>query len=251
MSDPNPLPASGRGRVMASSRVRHLDWSVGCGTFAALFGPGGGELLIETLWFTEREAAVVNLHSGEREIIAWPTLRPIVRVLEPDVACAQVGMPVPGRIKVADSWRRVDPFHSERHRSERFRALIAVIRDLRLPCRYSLLAFADTERPAAYTGPCVEDPEQTAGNVAERLARTPALSVADALHAELLDDATCVSQDPAAAAALLAKTAWPATLARLDELLASAATATACLPLPWDDQPDAAQLGLFDEGVLP
>ena len=199
---------------MSRPAVKHLDWSVGCGTFAHLVRPDGTRQLIETLWFSEQESAVVLLDSGDREIVAWKRERPLVQILSAEAACAEAGMPVPGRIKVAGDWRRVDPFHSERHRSAQFRALTALIEHRRLACRYSLLQFAAGEPVGDWRGPCVEDPEQTAGNVAERLAREPGQSLARALRDELLADALCAVKDTHEAEELLERAGWDSVLAR-------------------------------------
>lgn len=206
---------------MGRQTVARLDWSAGCGTFGTLMRQDGSHSLIETIWFSEREAAVVRLENGERQIIPWPTETAMLRTLSADVACDQVGMPPPPRIKVAGDWRRADPFHTERNRSARFRALITLIRYRQLPCRYSLLHFAQGERPGDFTGPCTEDPEQTAANVAERLARDRTLTIAAALRAELLDDALVAAADQTAAHALLQRAGWPDVLCDLDRELAS------------------------------
>jgi hypothetical protein len=205
--------------------VTRLDWSAGCGTFGRLTRPDGSVELIETLWFGEREAALVVLSSGDRAILDCAHAGLLLSVLPVEVACAEVCMPVPGRIKVGDGWRRVDPFHSERHRSVRFRALTRLIYERQLPCRYSMLRFAAGETAGEHDGPCVEDPEQTAGNVAERLAREPGLRLADALHAELLADALCAVNDAATAQELLDRAGWSALLPELEHELASYSTA--------------------------
>jgi hypothetical protein len=206
---------------MGKPNVTRLDWGAGCGTFGVLTRPDGAQSLIETVWFSEREVAVVRLANGERQIIPWAQERAMLRVLSAEAACEQVGMPIPPRIKVAGEWRRADPFHTERHRSDRFRSLVALIRARRLPCRYSLLAASNDEQIGYFSGPCTEDPEQTAANVAERLARDQALTVTAALETELLQDALIAVCDLPSAHALLARAGWPAILADLDrELLA-------------------------------
>lgn len=235
---------------MRRAGLNRLDWSLGCGTFAELMFPDGPVRLIETLWFTERETAVVILQTGDREIIAWPQTEHLVRVLPAEAACARVEIPPPSRIKVVSSWRRVDPFHSERHRSARFRALTELIRHRRLPCRYSLLHFAAGGEVGDWHGPCAEDPEQTAGNVAERLARTPGLSLPAALEAELIADALAATDSPDDARALIDRAGWSSVLGQLDDLLRGY-VGPVSPPSPGTPPPAAtaaAQLTLFSEG---
>ena len=208
-----------------------LDWGVGCGAFGRLLRPDGTSTLIETLWFNETTASVVRLTDGDREIVPWAAKPHLITVIPDAAACDEAGMPAPGRVKVGDSWRRVDPFHSERHRSQRFRALVALIYDRRLPCRYSLLAAA-ADDDWDFGGPCVEDPEQTAGNVAERVARDPDLPVAEALRAELLSDAEIATGDTGGAQELLSTTGWTGLLDRLEAALAHYANAAPTPPTP-------------------
>ena len=233
---------------MSRPAVKHLDWSVGCGTFAHLLRPDGSRHLIETLWFSEHESAVVLLDRGDREIIAWRREQPLVQVLTAEAACTEAEMPLPGRIKVAGDWRRVDPFHSERHRSSQFRALTALIEYRRLPCRYSLLQFAAGETVGDRRGPCVEDPEQTAGNVAERLARDPGQGLTHALHAELLADALCAVDDAHQAEELLERAGWGAVLANLERVLGGYGGAAPISPGVPLQQANDVQLTLFGEG---
>jgi hypothetical protein len=236
---------------MTRSAVKRLDWSLGCGTFAQLIERDGSARLIETLWFSEREAAVVVLDNGDRAIIGWRERKPMVRVLTAEAACALAGMPAPAQIKVASSWRRVDPFHSERHRSPRFRALTTMIRHRRLACRYSLLDLAAGQDAGDWLGPCIEDPEQTAGNVAERLARDPRQPLPAALEAELLADAVAVTGAPDSARALLERAGWWPVLADLDAILQGYATVPDTTEQPRGPDPgagDPAQLTLFAGG---
>jgi hypothetical protein len=233
---------------MGKPAVSHLNWRVGCGTFGHLITPAGSRELIETLWFSEQEAAVVLLASGDRQIVACKKETTLLSVVAAEAACAEVGIPLPGRIKVAGEWRRVDPFHSERHTSARFRALTGLIRERRLPCRYSLLHFALGEGVGEWGGPCVEDPEQTAANVAERLARERGLPLAEALHAELLGDALCAVETPDEAQQLLDRAGWSALFANLERELP---TVTSTLPPPGTRPPAAgdSQLALFEGGT--
>ena len=199
-------------RARRGGRVEHqrLDWPIGCGAFGVLTRADGTQALVETLRFGERDATVVRLERrrpGDRRA-RQRTRSPSSR---DEDAAAQVGMPEPRKIKVGDDWRRIDPFHTERYRSGRFRSLVAMIYALKLPCRYSLLAAAEhAGRMPDFGGPREEDPEQTAGNVAERMAREPGVSVRAALRAELLEDAA-IAVGPAAAT--------PSRRRRLDPVL--------------------------------
>jgi hypothetical protein len=209
--------------VSTTTNPRALHWSVGVNTFGVLLRPDGEQGLVETLRFDEHEAAVVRLADGNRELVPWRNGQHLFIVVVDEVAATRAAMPAPHRVKVGSGWRRIDPFHTERHRSARFRALIALIYSQRLPCRYSLIAAGSEGVSPDYSGPAEEDPEQTAANTAERLARLPALTYGEALHAELLEDAA-LAVGARDSELLLERFGWPAVLARLDEQLAAYST---------------------------
>ena len=209
--------------MSTATKPRVLHWSVGVNTFGVLLHPDSEQRLVEIVRFDEREATAVRLDDGNRELVTWREGRHRFIVVDDDVAAARAGMPAPRRVKVGSGWRRIDPFHTERHRSARFRALVALIYARRLPCRYSLMAAGAEGVSPDYSGPAEEDPEQTAANTAERLARLPALTYVAALHAELLEDAT-LAVGTRGADGLLERFGWLAVLARLDEQLAAYAT---------------------------
>ncbi|HEV7805436.1 MAG TPA: hypothetical protein VGO80_06445 [Solirubrobacteraceae bacterium] len=209
--------------MSTATKPRALHWSVGVNTFGVLLRPDGEQGLVELVRFDEREAAVVRLSDGDRELVPWSDGEHLFIVVDDEVAAARAGMPAPRRVKVGSGWRRIDPFHTERHCSAKFRALVALIYAQRLPCRYSLIAAGADGVSPDYSGPAEEDPEQTAANTAERLARLPALTYREALHAELLEDAA-LAVGPRDAEGLLARFGWPAILALLDEQLAVYAT---------------------------
>lgn len=242
-------------RARRGGHVTHqpLDWPIGCGAFGMLTRPDGTQALVETLRFGERDVTVVRLSDGDREIIARDSGATIA-VLPDDAAAAKVGMPTPRTIKVGDDWRRIDPFHTERYRSARFRSLVAMIYALKLPCRYSFHAAAGhAGRMPDFAGPREEDPEQTAGNTAERMAREPGVSVQAALRAELLEDAA-IAVGPTAADALLGDAGWDPVLKDLKRYLAEHHSD---LPArPQDMRPDeevacvapSPQMSLFADG---
>ena len=126
--------------MSTATKPRTLHWSVGVNTFGVLLKPDGDERLVELVRFDEREATVVRLSDGDRELVPWREGRHRLIVVDDEIAATRAAMPAPHRVKVGSGWRRIDPFHTERHRSATFRALVALIYTRRLPCRYSLIA---------------------------------------------------------------------------------------------------------------
>jgi hypothetical protein len=189
---------------------------VGCGAFGVLRAPALAERLVETVRFTEREAVVIDLADGARRIIDYGAVAHQFVGLGAPAAAERAGMPAPVTHKVGDMHRRVDPFHSERHLSPDFRALVGVIRAGRLPCGYSLLLQRTGGWSGEFVGPHAEDPEQAAANVSETRARNPGWSMREALFDQLCRDANVAASD---VEALLAACGWGEVLADLDSAL--------------------------------
>jgi hypothetical protein len=242
-----------RGRPRRGGGPTPFDWQVGCGTFGLLTRPDGQHALVETIRFDDVDATVVRLTDGAREIVPWPTGRYTISVLDDEAAAARAGMPPPRRLKVGDGWRRIDPFHTERHRSPPFRELVALIYARGLPCRYSLLGAAENPGLAPdFAGPAEEDPEQTAANTSERIARDPSLTFAAALEQDLLADAAHAAGDLARGRALLASSGWTLVLTDLAGHLQHYSTLMPALaagePIPpADPAANTPQLALFGD----
>jgi len=185
--------------------LRPFDWRVGCGAFGRLQHSHAGELLIETVRFDEREAVLVDLADGSRRVLTYTQAHHAFAPLSPSKAAAAAGMPEPVTLKVGDMARRIDPFHSERYLSARFRSLCALIFARSLPCAYGLLKASGGEWDGRYEGAHIEDPEQTAANVSETLARNPTWTLAQALRDQLARDAQLTGP---ALAALFEATGW-------------------------------------------
>lgn len=195
-----------------------FQWMLGCGAFGYLHHADGRDLLIETLRFTETEAVAVNLTDGGTRLVLpdWPGAHQFTP-LDAGVACELVGIPAPVTRKVGDMHRRVDPFHTERYLNPQFRGLVALIFEKCLPSSHGLLLAARaTGEQVTWEGAHIEDPEQTAGNVAERQARNPGWTLEQALRDQLLHDAATAETR---LAALLDTTGWTPVLADIDALV--------------------------------
>jgi len=206
---------------MARSRRTHrqpFDWMLGCGTFGYLHHADGRDLLIETIRFTEHEAVVINLaqHADRIVLDAWAGKHQFT-ALTAKAATALAEIPTPVTRKVGDMDRRVDPFHTERYLSPRFRGLVSLIFERRLPCNHGLLLLNHANSwSGAWEGPHIEDPEQTAANISERLARNPTWTLERATREQLHRDAHISADD---LDALLARTEWASILPNIDRLV--------------------------------
>jgi hypothetical protein len=224
-----------------------FDWRVGCGAFGRLQLAGAAELLIETIRFDDREAVIVNLADGCRRVVRYADAGHQFAQLSLSDAAAAAGMPEPVVLNVGGMARRVDPFHSERHLSERFRALTALVLDRSLPCAYGMLKAAAGQWDGCYEAAHIEDPEQTAGNVSETLARHPAWTLTDALRDQLRRDGLIGARQ---LDELLERTGWASVLADLAAALDEYRQAAAYpllpdLPAPAGALSDRAQLTLL------
>lgn len=204
-----------------STRTRRqpFDWMLGCGTFGYLHHADGRDLLVETIRFTENEAVAVNLTDGGTRLILpdWAGAHQFTR-LTPAAACGVAAIPAPVTRKVGDMHRRVDPFHTERYLNAQFRALVALIFDKRLPCGHGLLLHAHADGwSERWEGPHIEDPEQTAGNVAERQARNADWTLARAVRDQLQHDARTTPEE---LDELLERSTWASVLTDIDALVA-------------------------------
>lgn len=213
---------------------------LGCGTFGILHHADGRDLLIETIRFTETEAVAVNLTDhGTRVILPdWPGAHQFTPLPAAD-ACQAADIPAPVTRKVGDMHRRVDPFHTERYLNAQFRGLVALIFDKHLPCNHGLLLAARANGwDERWEGPHIEDPEQTAGNVADRQARNPTWTLERAIRDQLLHDARTT---PARLDALLERAGWTPVLANIDALVTGCQNAAPYPLYTGTDTPDAEQ----------
>lgn len=216
-----PLPHE---RNNALAKPVEFSALVGPGAFGDLTRPDGRRVLIETVRMTERDAVAVDLSTGDRVLFPYDDCRRLHLFAEipADAAAERAGMPPPVTLQVGDMHRRTDPFHSERHLSRRFRAITTLVARHRLPCSFGLvMASLGPLWDGAFVDAHVDDPGRTAADVAERLAREPALTVGEALHAQLLED---IALPDARAHELLDAVGWSAVLARIDDHLLDAAS---------------------------
>ena len=198
------------------NRASTFGWRLGCGAFGVLDGPALPGRLVETVSFTDHEAVVIDLADGVRRIVAYNAVTHRFARLTPEAAAERAGMPVPVTLKVGDMHRRIDPFHSERHLSAEFRALVGIMRARQLPCGYSLLLHRTGAWDGEFVGPNAEDPEQTAANVSETRARYPDWNLRTALLDQLRRDANIAADD---IRELLDACAWSAVLDDFDAAL--------------------------------
>lgn len=191
---------------------------LGCGTFGYLHHADGRDLLIETVRFTETEAVAINMTDGGGRLILpdWQGAHQFT-ALPAETACAAAGIPAPVTRTVGDMRRRIDPFHTERYLSPQFRGLVALIFERQLPSSHGLLLATHADGwDARWEGPHIEDPEQTAGNIAERQARHTDWPLEVAIRDQLMHDARTT---PDRLDELLDKTGWTPVLADIDRLV--------------------------------
>jgi hypothetical protein len=112
-------------------------------------------------------------------------------------ACELAGIPEPALDGAAETSRRLDPFHVERHTSPLFLALVTVAHEKKLPCGYALRAWITGHWDGTFQGAYLEQPETFAASVLERIAATGTpieAAVVRQLHTEALIDPAAVER---------------------------------------------------------
>lgn len=190
--------------------------------FGYLTLPGGQAHLVESRRFLSGTGLAVNLDDGSALLTTadgTSTWQPIL----PERACELAGIPAPDVDGEAETARRLDPFHVERHTSATFNALVAVAEARRLPCAHALRAWREGVWDGTFDGPYLEQPETFAASVLEYIAAT-GTALQDAVIGQLANDAML---DPASPehAQVMKDTAWQTALAEIPDRLSHAAGA--------------------------
>jgi hypothetical protein len=111
-------------------------------------------------------------------------------------ACELAEIPSPQVDGAAETQRRLDPFHVERHTSPLFLAIVDMAGSRGLPCGHALRAWLAGQWDGTFDGPFLEAPETFAASVIERITEAPGATP----QAALLEQVACDSLlDPAAA----------------------------------------------------
>jgi hypothetical protein len=121
-------------------------------------------------------------------------------------ACELAGIPQPAVDGRAETVRRLDPFHVERHTSAIFNAIVTLALGRRLPCAHALRAWRADRWDGTFNGPCLEQPETFAASVSERIACEGG-APRDAILSQLAQDAG-LTADNTSHLELLRRTGW-------------------------------------------
>jgi hypothetical protein len=123
----------------------------------------------------------------------------------------------------AETARRLDPFHVERHTSAAFNAIVAVAVERRLPCAHALRAWLAGVWDGTFDGPYLEQPEMFAASVLEHLTATGG-TLKDAIVFQVAHDAM-FAPDGRKHQQVMVATAWQAALAEIPARESQIATA--------------------------
>ncbi len=194
------------------SRVPYT-WRVGVdNAFGYLTVADGQARLAESRRFLSGIGLAVSLDDGTALLTAadgastWQSI-PAAR------ACELAGIPVPEVDGEAETARRLDPFHVERHTSPAFNALVRIAVEKRLPCAHALRAWRAGVWDGTFDGPYCEQPETFAASVIERIAAT-GQTLADAVAGQLANDAM-LAPGSREHMQLMQETAWETALAEI------------------------------------
>lgn len=198
-------------------------WRVGVdNAFGYLTLPDGKARLAESRRFLSGTGLTVSLDDGS-VLLTIADGTSVWQPIPAERACELAGIPAPDVDGAAETARRLDPFHVERHTSPVFNALVALAVANRLPCAHALRAWRDRVWDGTFDGPYLEQPETFAASVLEYLATIEA-TLADAVVAQLADDGML---DPASPEhkQLVTDTGWERALAELPGRLSQHADA--------------------------
>jgi hypothetical protein len=198
-------------------------WRVGVdNAFGYLTLPGGQAHLTESRRFLSGTGLTVSLDDGS-VLLTIADGTSVWQPIAPERACELAGIPAPDVDGEAETARRLDPFHVERHTSPLFNALVALAVENRLPCAHALRAWREGVWDGTFDGPYLEQPETFAASVLEYRATTQA-TVAGAVVAQLANDAMLNPASPEHKQ-LITDTAWETALAELPGRLSQLADA--------------------------
>jgi hypothetical protein len=161
-------------------------WRVGVDNAFGYLSRSDGTHLAESRRFLGNTGLAVDLTDGSALLTRGDgesTWQP----LTPERACELAAIPPPAVDGAAETQRRLDPFHVERHTSPTFLAIVDLATSRKLPCGHALRAWAAGKWDGTFEGPFLEQPETFAASVIERITQTRA-QLEDALLAQLQAD---------------------------------------------------------------
>jgi hypothetical protein len=186
-------------------------WRIGVDNAFGYLNRGDGTHLVESRRFLGNVGLAVSLTDGRALLTAGDGASHWQR-LTPERACELAQIPAPAVDGAAETQRRLDPFHVERHTSPLFLAIVSLAGEGRLPCGHALRAWLAGQWDGTFDGPFLEAPETFAASVIERIAETaaaPDAALLAQLHADSLNHAVAAEQ-----------TGWAAALGDLAGLIA-------------------------------
>jgi hypothetical protein len=161
---------------------------VGVDNAFGYLGRADGSQLVESRRFLARTGLAISLTDG-RPILTPADGQSTWQPIAPERACELAGIPTPEVDGAAETDRRLDPFHVERHTSPLFLALVTLAHERTLPCGHALRAWLKGLWDGTFQGPFLEAPETFAASVLERITITraqPNDAVLDQIAAETL-----------------------------------------------------------------
>jgi len=198
-------------------------WRIGVdNAFGYLTRPDGQAHLAESRRFLSNTGLAVSLEDGAALLTiadGSSTWQPVPAAR----ACELAGIPAPGVDGEAETARRLDPFHVERHTSPAFNAIVAMAVERTLPCAHALRAWLAGVWDGTFDGPYLEQPETFAASVLEHLTATRA-DLAEAIRVQIAHDAML---EPASREhqQVMADTAWQTAIAEIPSRVAQIAAA--------------------------
>jgi hypothetical protein len=200
------------------TRTVPYSWRIGVDNAFGHLTRGDGTHLAESRRFLGETGVAISLTDGSA-LLTTANGESHWQPLTPARACELASIPGPALDGAAETQRRLDPFHVERHTSPTFLAIVELARTRKLPCAHALRAWVAGTWDCTFDGPYLEQPETFAASVLERIAET-STQVEEALLAQLAADSL---QHPGAGE----KTGWAAALGELPALAASFAARVA------------------------
>jgi hypothetical protein len=168
------------------TRTVPYTWRIGVDNAFGYLTRSDGTHLVESRRFLGATGLAVNLSDGSA-LLTKADGRSSWQPLTPQRACELAAIPAPSVDGAAETQRRLDPFHVERHTSPMFLAIIEIARTRQLPCAHALRAWLADKWDGTFDGPYLEQPETFAASVIERIAHTGG-RLEEALAAQLVAD---------------------------------------------------------------
>lgn len=188
-------------------------WKIGVDSAFGYLARTDGTRLAESRRFLSGVGLAIDLTDGSALLTpadGSSTWQP----LEPSRACQLARIPAPAVDGAAETDRRLDPFHVERHTSPLFLTLVTLANEQTLPCGHALRAWRAGVWDRTFNGPYLEAPETFAASVIERIAGT-GLSPRDAVLAQIVVD-TMLAADSPDRQRVAAETGWQAATSEID-----------------------------------